>query len=76
VGFLGWSFNFRLHPKIGRHLRGNITRKGWRSTSAVWGWLSLNFTRRGLRRITIDTPGPGSFSHTFGKKPRRARRRS
>lgn len=69
MGF--WNFNFRLHPRLGP-LKANVTRRGWRSTSAVWGWLTWNFK---YRRLTIDWPGPGSISHTFGGRARRNRTR-
>lgn len=72
MGF--WNLNFRLHPKLGKHIRGNVTKRGWRSTSAVWGWVTANFKGWRLRRLTIDWPGPGSVSHTFGGR-RRGRRR-
>lgn len=63
MGF--WNVNFRLHPKLGKHIRGNVTKRGWRSTSTVWGWVTLNFKHWRLQRLTIDWPGPGSITHRF-----------
>jgi hypothetical protein len=73
MGF--WNVNFRLHPKLGEHIRGNVTKHGWRSTSTVFGWVTLNFKRLRLQRLTIDWPGPGSISRTFGGRARRNRTR-
>lgn len=70
-----WNFNFRLHPRLGKHLRGNVTKRGWRSTSSKWGWVTMNFKRLRLQRITIDWPGPGSISHRFSGQARRNRTR-
>lgn len=72
MGF--FNLNFRWHPRLfgSKHVRANVTKHGWRSTSFIFGWLTANPK---YRRVTLDWPGPGSISYTFGGRARRTRRR-
>lgn len=62
---MGIRWNFRLRPGLGR-FHANISKRGLRSVSItlIKKWLTWNPKRH---TFTIDTPGPGSATFSYGE---------